>query len=338
MKIASIFCVAVVFSIWAEPSVRAQTDWTFIQYSKDPILSPQQGYRAVYSPSVIKEDGIYKMWFTMADSVHDQTAYATSEDGIHWRNHGIVFPHGVYDKDFYRSTKYTTCQKPGRADMWDCLHAGDPEVIKVKGMYYLYYTGSFDPKGTASIGLATATDGIHWTKYSGNPILTPGNFYDSYWLQTPSVIYDNETWKMWYSAKEEAQTPDRRQSRIAYATSSDGIHWTKVGIALQKGVTSAWDYVGVNSPTVVKYKDKYIMVYGHSGQNGVGIALSDDGIYWEKSRGNPILKASGEGWNSRIISPHLLLDAVGFKLYYGGGDISVKPCCPWKIGLATMPF
>jgi len=338
MKVMCIICMLAVFSVGAASSIGAQTDWTFTQYSKDPILSPQLGYRGVYSPSVMKEGGIYKMWFAMADPVHDQVAYATSDDGSHWQNHGILLQHGEFDKDFYRSTNYTSCQKPGRGDMWDCLHTGDPEVIKVKGMYYLYYSGSYDPKGTGSIGLATSTDGVHWTKYSGNPILKPGASYDNFWLQTPSVIYDDGTWKMWYSAREEDQTRSDRQSRIAYATSSDGIHWTKVGIALEKGAASAWDHVGVNNPAIVKYKDKYIMTYGHSGQDGLGFALSDDGIRWEKYGSNPILRAEREGWNSRIISPYLLADAADFKLYYGGGNISVKPWGPWKIGLAVMPF
>ena len=337
MKVMRIIYMLAVFSVGAASSIEAQTKWTFTQYSRDPILSPKPGYRAVYSPSVMKEDGAYKMWFTMSDSTHDQVAYATSDDGVHWQNHGIVLRTGEYDKDFYRSTKYTTCQKPGRSDMWDCLHSGDPDVIKVKGMYYLYYSGCHEVTGAGGIGLATSTDGAQWSKYAGNPILKQGNSYDSYWLQTPSVIYDNGTWKMWYSAKEEAQTP-YRQARIAYATSSDGFHWTRVGIALEKGSANAWDHVGVNNPTVVKYKEKYIMLYGHSGQDGLGMALSDDGIHWEKYGRNPILKAGAKGWDSRIISPYLLVDAADFKLYYGGGDISVKPCCPWKIGLATMPF
>ncbi|MCD4791916.1 MAG: T9SS type A sorting domain-containing protein [Bacteroidales bacterium] len=56
-------------------------------------------------------------------------------------------------------------------------------VAKVGTTYYLFYLAGFDGCWNAdgdcnhqSVGLATSTDGINFTKYSGNPILIPHDF------------------------------------------------------------------------------------------------------------------------------------------------------------------
>ncbi len=56
-------------------------------------------------------------------------------------------------------------------------------VSKVGSTYYLYYLAGFDGCWNAdgdsnhqSLGLATSSDGVNFTKYSGNPILKPHNF------------------------------------------------------------------------------------------------------------------------------------------------------------------
>lgn len=58
--------------------------------------------------------------------------------------------------------------------------------------FYLYYAGSIDRSWSkASIGIATSRDGIHFVKYSGNPVIstgrqsvTPAVFkaFDKYWM------------------------------------------------------------------------------------------------------------------------------------------------------------
>ncbi|MFZ1748318.1 MAG: hypothetical protein WAU17_20605, partial [Nitrospirales bacterium] len=56
-------------------------------------------------------------------------------------------------------------------------------VSKVGGIYYLHYLAGFDGCWNAdgdvnhqSLGLATSTDGINFTKYTGNPVLKPHDF------------------------------------------------------------------------------------------------------------------------------------------------------------------
>jgi len=56
-------------------------------------------------------------------------------------------------------------------------------VSKVGGIYYLFYLAGFDgcwnqhgDSNHQSVGLATSSDGVNFTKYSGNPVLRPHDF------------------------------------------------------------------------------------------------------------------------------------------------------------------
>ncbi len=71
--------------------------------------------------------------------------------------------------------------EPGATGSWDVLLNGaisPAAVVKKDGTYFLYYIGADGFRSTdgdarhRALGVATSTDGIHFTKYTGNPILT----------------------------------------------------------------------------------------------------------------------------------------------------------------------
>src|SRR5205807_5645312 len=78
----------------------------------------------------------------------------------------------------------------------DQLHTCDPSVLRVDGVYYLYYTGTSNAQGqNNAIGLALSTDGTHWTRANGGAPIVPaagdntsGNPYGA---GQPSVVYLN---------------------------------------------------------------------------------------------------------------------------------------------------
>ena len=75
---------------------------------------------------------------------------------------------------------------------------------------------------------------------------------------------------MWYSGH------DGSHIRIGYATSSDGINWTKHGIVLDLGASGEWDDYYVSCPCVIKDDDgTYKMWYsGHDGSHiRIGYAI-----------------------------------------------------------------
>lgn len=120
----------------------------------------------------------------------------------------------------------------GSYGQWDYVLEGSPGcVVKVGSTYYMYYVGSTDydaersPIGRA-IGVATSSDGISWTKYGSNPIITYSTgAYDEEGASNPVVLYDGSTWHMWYAASRYT-SPGNVDVDIRYRTSTDGLTWT----------------------------------------------------------------------------------------------------------------
>ena len=98
--------------------------------------------------------------------------------------------------------------------------AGVPMAWKEGDTWYMLYRYG-DP---LVIGLADSTDGIHWTKYEGNPVLVgdAGEWDDpSYGLDPWGVIKVGSTYYLWYN---NIATSPRS---TGLATSTDLTSWTK---------------------------------------------------------------------------------------------------------------
>ena len=82
--------------------------------------------RAVARPSVLYEDGIFKMWFCFEKKVgRYKIGYAESSDGVTWRR-----------KDINANIS------PGRKNEGDNKMIAYPHVIKHKGLKYMFYNGN----------------------------------------------------------------------------------------------------------------------------------------------------------------------------------------------------
>jgi predicted GH43/DUF377 family glycosyl hydrolase len=95
---------------------------------------------------------------------------ATSPDGIHWTK---------YDDPTTTESPYAESDpvlQHGLAD-WDMDFLGGGSARQTADGWEIFYFGKGQLEGEAervtSIGYATSDDGIHWTEYEGNPILTP---------------------------------------------------------------------------------------------------------------------------------------------------------------------
>ena len=181
---------------------------------------------------------------------------------------------------------------------------------------------------------------IDWTKYESNPVLIAGpDNFDIIALGQPTVLYDEGIIKMWYPG-----VGDDGKARICYATSIDGISWTKhITPVLDVGGAGEWDRGWMDTPEVVKVAGVYYMMYyGDTMQlpaeisSSMGMAYSDDGLTWTKSPLNPVFtKANIGDWDGTWVeSPALIYDEIEeeFLMYYNGVDTAT-----WKlqIGLAT---
>jgi len=275
----------------------AQTNW--VKYEGNPVLEPSGYDEYVGSPCGIKDGEIFKMWYSGGDE--DAICYATSTDGINWQKYGgnpvLVGDEGT----------------------WEDGEVSGPSVIKENGIYKMWY-------GAKGIGYATSTDGIHWTKYEENPVLKvgPSGSWDAGEIGYPSVIKEGQIYKMWYEAEgEEGGEFGSIEEQIGYATSTDGIHWTKYeeNPVLEVGPSGSWDDLAVGSPCVIYHEDIYMMWYGgwsskFDHPSSIGFVTSLDGINWKKYEENPVLSSIGLSYETTPGDPWVIQDGDTLKIWY----------------------
>ena len=185
---------------------------------------------------------------------------------------------------------------------------------------------------------------INWIKYADNPVFIKGPaFYDLTAVGQPTVLFENDTIKMWYSA-----VGGDMKSRIGYAWSLDGVNWNKhIDMVLNTGYEGEWDSKWLDTPEIIKLDTCYLLYYygdsiGYTTSldgvthSAIGMAYSYDGINWTKSLANPIFTKGDIGdWDGTWIeSPAILYNESTdeLQMWYNGSDTAT-----WKIqiGLAT---
>ncbi len=186
-------------------------------------------------PSSIQENmeqtkEFYKMWYAGSDGTNYRIIYCASEDGIIWVKQAMILDHGGTGDD-------------------DQTHVYSPFILKDDSIYKMWYSG-IKPSGRWQMMYATSKDGITWTKYSTTNIIPYGGTGDDdeNGLFTPCVIKDGATYKMWYSGKRSSDS----KWQIMYATSSNGISWTKVDTVVDVGGTGEDDESSAFYPIVHK--------------------------------------------------------------------------------------
>jgi PKD repeat protein/predicted GH43/DUF377 family glycosyl hydrolase len=141
---------------------------------------------------------------------------------------------------------------------------------------------------------------------------------------TASIIYDNGTYKVWYSAY------DGSTWTVMYAESSDGLSFTKYGVVMEPGQPGDMDDDWARDPNVLKNDQGfYEMWYTGQKKNVYGwrilYATSADGVNWQKH---------GVVWsraNKAVGHPHVLIDGNGaYRMWYSEYDMA-----NWRIRHAT---
>lgn len=149
-------------------------------------------------------------------------------------------------------------------------------------MYYHGFSGTVH-----QIGLATSPNGLDWTKYPGNPIMTPTpGAWDANSVRVPMVWKENGAYHMMYTGLGSGGY------QIGYAVSSNGISWNKhPGNPVFNDPT--WAHGETENWGVIKVVDQYLMWYCDFGQRRSGIAVSTDLVNWTPHQSAPIFASSG---------------------------------------------
>jgi len=178
---------------------------TWNRQGAGPVISAELPWEkvAVMCPHVLYDEQaeLYKMWYSGGEQYEpDAIGYATSADCIHWTKFAgnPVFANNPSSE--WEQAKVTACQ-----------------VFKRQNDYLMFYIG-FKNIDYAQIGMARSKDGISgWERFRDNPIIKPGNGWDSSAVYKPFVIRDDHRWLLFYNGRKN----DHEQIGIAIHEQED---------------------------------------------------------------------------------------------------------------------
>lgn len=137
-------------------------------------------------------------------------------------------------------------------------------------MWYLSCTGwqtrEGRPEHKYHIKYAESLDGINWRR-DGLVAIDFANKQETA-ISRPSVMHDNDSWKMWYSFRGQSY-------RIGYAESDDALMWkrrdSEVGIDVS---IIGWDSEMIEYPHVFDHNGQRYMLYNGNGYGRTGFGLA----------------------------------------------------------------
>ena len=276
-----------------------------------PVLTPTQSWEGtmVRDPSVLYQSGQYHMWYW---NDGESIGYATSPDGFSW-------------------TKYDN--NPVFSNVLR------PSVVYKSGTYYLFYAKTDE----TAIGLATSTN-PQGPFIDQGCVLSASQTWESGMIRGPSVWYDSEAklFKLWYSAGSisPADVPWTEPAAIGYATSPDGMIWTKYdrNPVMQGLSDGSWLSQAIETFRIYKLDNIYYGFYhaaDYWGTSRIGLTMSTNGVTWHPQASDLILDLGKQGeFDSDFLYTVAPLYNNGWKLWYNGRNSDNAH--PEVIGLATL--
>lgn len=337
------------------PGIQDTQVWNV--YSENPVFVPDAPlYYAVF-PCVLydsdrfggKDGSFYKMWFDTVEGLH----YIDSKDGIKWEK-----------------------LKPAKQGLRNAFQG---KVIYDKncfddGLYaYRIYYAQADKAPRGPLRTAKSRDGINWeedTTVTGIYIENHPWSQRGYGVVTVLYHFDGlekinveqplkNRYVMFYEC---FVLTGKGMCEIALAVSANGKDFEIVGdgpvIRCGGRGTDSWDRDYATFGSVLACDDGLLRAWYSGGKDenadllfsGIGFAISKDGIHWEKSPHNPVLKWKERSWDFGACSmPQVIFDrdcfrATGdkkgssYKMWYCGSvnDKFFKPEWRAGIGLAWL--
>ncbi|MDB5392363.1 MAG: putative lipoprotein [Planctomycetaceae bacterium] len=248
----------------------------------DLELAPH-GQGNVYAPQVLWDGKMFRMWYgCQGKDGHDRIACAESADGKRWFRKGIVLNNDTAN------------------------HVNDPSVVIVNGKYFMYCTRT-EKDVVDRIDVAVSDDGQKWLPQGVALAPGPNGSWDALSVGRPAVVFAEGQFKMWYDGRKDfpldAPVKDVPKSSssyrsVGYATSKDGINWTRY----TSDPVFLYD-AGAVHVTVVD--GTFVMLY--ESRDGTSFARSSDGKDW--TNGGIFMKKSGSPADAfGHVTPFLYLD------------------------------
>ncbi|MGX5820175.1 family 43 glycosylhydrolase [Chitinophaga lutea] len=263
-------------------------------------------------PHVVSFRGRYLMYFSIPPFKDDPKSgwnigVAESRDLMQWKKVSEMrpAPGAVYEEK-------GLCA-PGAIVRGDTVHL----------FYQTYGNGKND-----AICHAWSTDGLHFTRNPSNPIFKPTGSWNCGRAIDAEVIAFKDKYYLYFATRDTGM----KVQMLGVATA--GKHtdfsrgqWTQASDAPIMYPTLDWEGLCIEGASVIRRGDKLYMFYAGAYNNApqqVGLAVSRDGIRWERVSNEPFVPNGKPGeWNSSESGhPHVFEDRNGrtYLFYQGNND------------------
>lgn len=161
------------------------------------------------------------------------------------------------------------------------LYEGNPQILAGPNVFKLWYKSGW---ATPYLHYAESADGLTWTKYASNPLLSN--------VEQPFIFKDGATYHLYFILHDTV-------TRMDHYTSADGLSWTLAqASALTTGAGGAWDDEKLGNSCIWKEgASDWRMIYEACKTTDhiwkLGYATSSDGNSWSKSGSNPVVSETG---------------------------------------------
>jgi predicted GH43/DUF377 family glycosyl hydrolase len=320
---------------------------TWTPYSGNPIISDGQWHADVhyYNTGFTGTDNgnypssvtmYYRMWYEGLDQ-HSIAGwrYAESPDGINWFNHIPVSQFGtpVFD-GIHAGVHYGIA---------DAIYTPSATNTGTDWTFRIYANVQWELAPYSAkelVVMAFSSDGYNWTGYDPAPSAgyatpvfagtgNPGDFDKDHigWFK---VIKNSPTdWEAFYSGGGSDNTYQALNG-IGYATSTDGINWTRKQTLFTTSDGVAWRSQSVWMPSVVKTGNNYQIwflgsnsdmtdgtwIYWKLGMANLTVTHTTTPCDWVEYSNNPLF-GQWRGNTDRAYYPKVLYDPAHF---YSNGD------------------
>lgn len=275
-----------------DPALPAGWPVTLGLWDRNPVLMPTaaaalQGQDNVYAPDILSLSSMQLMLYgAQGSDGHDRIYAAWSSDGGEWR-------------------KYPSDGDPQPVlDRGSSNHVNDPSTVQVGATWRMYYTDAPTAENDR-IWLAESTTLTTFQKTQ--EVLGPvAGTWEADKVGRPSVLVEGGVYKMWYDGT------GNGQRHVGFASSSDGVHFTRhPGNPI---------FLNAGAIDVKKIGNVYVML--REGGDGTYWATSVDGLCWV-DRGK-MFGLSGKAYDAYgQVTPFLQVEGGALRgVWFGGASVN----------------
>ena len=303
------------------------------QWQRDPgnpVLPPLADHpdecTRCMNPYVVRVGDEYRLYYSGGDAHGQQRiclARAPVERPTSFCREGVVLDLGT----------------PGSFDSRWCVL---PCVRRFGDAWHLYYSGhegtDLGLQSFPGIGLALSGDGVHFERYSSEPVITgdrttefPRNRGVAGGGTIVAATLDTgiQGHRMYYTLAVGTRSADVRvdqEKHCAVCHSTDGIHWTDHRLILSPRPAVRNEDVAVAAPVVWRDGELWRMLYCGIGTRwgyySISEAYSLDGYSWERGDGDGNLSLApdpAKPWEAQMVEyPAIIHEGAGLRLFYCG--------------------